>query len=53
MIYIDNGNTVKQYYTDEKTEQAISTLLEQIEDIFFSETLEGYTIDIKDKEDLR
>ena len=50
-IYIDNGKTVKHYCTDKRTEHAISTLLEKIEDITYSETHEGYCVDIKEKTD--
>lgn len=51
-IYIDNGKTVKEYCTDNKTEKAISVLLEQIEDMMFSETIEGCCVVIKDKNDM-
>ena len=50
-IYIDNGKTVKHYCTDKKTENAIITLLNKIEDISWSETHEGYCVDIKERKD--
>ena len=50
MIYIDTGKIVKYYYTNRKTERAIETLLEQIDEMMFAETVEGCTVDIvKDK----
>ena len=51
MIYIDNGNTVKEYYTDKKTEKAIMTLLEANKDLCHSETIDGCGVKIVDKED--
>ena len=49
MIYIDNGKTVKEYYTDSKIEKAVKTLLDSIENIISSETFEGYTVEIKER----
>ena len=51
MIYIDDGKTVKQFFTNKKTEKAIITLLEQIEDTNSCETHEGYKVQITSKED--
>ena len=48
MIYIDNGKTVKEYYTDKKTEKAIRVLLEGNEDILHTESIEGCTVAIVD-----
>lgn len=48
-IYINNGNTVKQYCTNKKTEKAIMTLLEQTEDMVWSESRENYTVTYRDK----
>lgn len=49
MIYIDNGNTVKEYYTDKKIEKAIMTLLETDDELVWSETHAGYGVTIVDK----
>lgn len=49
MIYIDNGKTVKEHNTTSRTDKAISTLLEQIEDMIWSETLEGYQVIVTEK----
>jgi len=46
----NNGKTVKEYYTDSKIEKAIQDLLDRMEDIISSETFEGYTVEIKEKE---
>lgn len=46
MICIDNGKTVKEYYTHPKTEEAIQTLLDDIEDLFSSETFDEIKITI-------
>lgn len=48
-LYIDNGTTVKHYCTNKRIEKAIQTLLESIEDIVYSETHEGYEVQIKEK----
>ena len=48
-IYIDNGKTVEEYYTDKRIEKAIRYLLNSIEDIMSSETSEGYTVEIKER----
>ena len=50
MIYIDNGTTVKQYYTDKRIEKAIMILLEANEDLCHSETIDGCGVKIVDKE---
>lgn len=52
-IYIDNGSTVKHYCTNNKTDKAVATLLEQIEDLVWSNTHEGYEVDIKEKENVK
>lgn len=49
MIYIDTGKTVRRYSTDKKTDRAIMTLLDQIEDVVNSETHEGYEVAIIEK----
>jgi len=51
MIYIDNGKTVKEYYTDKIIEKAIRDLLDRMEDIISSETFEGYTVEIRERND--
>ena len=48
MIYIDTGKTVKEFYTDKKTEKAIRVLLEGNEDILHTESIEGCTVAIVD-----
>ena len=50
-IYIDNGKSVEHYCTDKKTEKAIRILLQQIEDMVSSETHDGFTVDIRERED--
>lgn len=45
-IFIDDGITVLKYCTNRKTEKAIITLLEQIEDMVSSESHEGCRVDI-------
>ena len=45
VIYIDDGKTVRAYYTDNnKIGNAISTMLENTEEVTFSETFEGYDV---------
>ena len=45
-IYIDNGKSVEH----KQTEKAIRILLQQIEDMVSSETHEGFTVDIRERE---
>lgn len=49
MIYIDNGKTVTEYYTNRKTEKAIQSLLSEIEDMFFTESVEGMKVEIVER----
>ena len=49
MIYIDNGKTVIEYHTHPKTEKAVRTLLDEIEDLFSSETIDGMKVTIVEK----
>lgn len=49
MIYIDNGKTVTEYYTNRKTENAIQSLLSEIEDCVFSESVDGMKVEIVEK----
>ncbi len=50
-IFIDNGKTVKEYSNiSKKVEKAIIAILEEIEDVMYAETHEGYTVDIKERE---
>lgn len=50
IIYIDNGNTVKIFYSiKEKIVKAIETLLKLDDDLIWSETNEGYGVAIIDK----
>ena len=53
MICIDNGKTVKEYYTHPKTEKAIQTLLDEIEDLFSSETFDGMKVAIVERRENR
>lgn len=49
-IYIDNGNTTKIFYSiKEDIIKAIETLLKLDDDLFWSETNEGYGVAIVDK----
>ena len=50
MLYIDNGKTVKTYFTSKKVEKAIMTLLDLDEDLCNCETYEGYEVSIREKE---
>ena len=50
MIYIESNNTVREYHTSPKIEQAIETLLKADADMMYSETNEGYTVAIVDKD---
>ena len=50
-IYIDNGKSVEQYCTNKKTEKALRILLQQIEDMVSSETHDGFTVAIRERED--
>jgi len=50
MIYIDNGKTVIEYFTDKRIERPIRDLLDQIDGVMSSETHEGYTVEIKERE---
>lgn len=48
-IYIDNGKTVKIYPVKSRVAKAIMTLLETDEKSVWSETHEGYGVEIVDK----
>ena len=50
MIYIESNNTVREYHTSPKIEQAIETLLNNT-DTLSAETDEGYTVAIVKRED--
>ena len=50
-IYIEDGKTVKHYCTNKKTDKAIITLIEQIEDMVGSESREGCKIVVMSKEE--
>ena len=53
MIYIqdDKTKTVRHYGTSPKVDRAIETLLKQDEELMWSETHEGYVVEIReDKE---
>lgn len=50
-LYIDNGKTVKHFCTNKRTENAIITLLKQMDDLCSGETREGYTVKIVDREE--
>lgn len=50
-IYIDDGKKVTHYCTDKKTDKAVATLLEQIEDIVTGATREGYCVTVVERED--
>ena len=49
MIYIDNGKTVTEYYTNRKTEKAIQSLLSEIENLFSAESFDGMTVKIVER----
>lgn len=49
MIYIDNGKTVTEYYTNRKTEKAIRSLLSEIENLFSAESFDGMTVKIVER----
>ena len=51
MIYIESNNTVREYHTSPKIEQAIETLLQADADMIYSETNKGYKVAIVDRED--
>ena len=51
-IYIDNGETVKIYPVKVKIAKAIETLLESDCELVWSETPEGFGVEIIDKENL-
>ena len=51
MIYVESNNTVREYHTSPKIEQAIETLLKADVDMMYSETNEGYTVVIVERED--
>jgi hypothetical protein len=46
MIYIDNGKSVIEYHTHPKTEKAVQTLLDEIEDLFSAESVDGMKVAI-------
>ena len=48
-IYIDDGKTVKTYPVKTKIAKAVMTLLETDDQLMWSETHEGYGVDIVDK----
>ncbi len=48
-IYIDDGKTVKIYPVKGKVAKAVMTLLETDDELVWSETHEGYGVDIIDK----
>lgn len=48
MIYIDNGKTVRKYYTNRRVETAIQSLLSEIENLglILSESVDGMKVEI-------
>ena len=53
-IYIqdDKKHTVRQYFTTLKVERAIETLLKVNKELVYSETHNGYTVNIVDEEEI-
>lgn len=49
MIYIDNGKTVIEYHTNRKIDKAVQTLLNEIEDLIFAESVECMKVEIVEK----
>ncbi len=50
-IYVDDGETVKIYPVKGKVAKAVMTLLETDDGLVWSETREGYGVEIVDKEE--
>ena len=50
MIYIDNGNSVIEYHTHPKTEQAIQAILDEIDGLVSGESIDGMTVRIVNRE---
>lgn len=48
-IYNEKKKIVKEFYTSPKIEKAVETLLLSNENLVYSETHEGYSLDIVDK----
>ena len=48
-IYVDDGETVKIYPVKVKVAKAVMTLLETDNELIWSETHEGYGVEIVDK----
>jgi hypothetical protein len=48
-IYVDDGKIVKTYPVKEKIAKAVMTLLETDDELVWSETDAGYSVEIVDK----